>query len=84
MNRYCRAYRLGEMRAFAGWEQRATGVADLGDDEVVYLRADLTVVRTPVLTDPQPVWEAVDSSWRQFCTDRLRFAVPADTGPSRT
>jgi hypothetical protein len=71
MSRYCRAYLLAELRAFDGWtESPATGLAD---EDIVYLCDDLTVVRTPVLAEPQVVRDVVDSAWREFCTTRLSF-----------
>ncbi len=76
MSPYSRAYRLGELRAFEGWADPAG--AALTDDDIVYVRDDLTVVRTPVLADPQLIWDAVDQRWRDFCTGRLRFERPAD------
>ncbi|KOX07139.1 hypothetical protein ADK66_20550 [Micromonospora sp. NRRL B-16802] len=81
MSPYSRAYRLGELRAFDGWAEPAgTG---LTDDDVVYLRDDLTVVRTSVLTDPQLIWDSADPRWQDFCITRLRFDRPADLRPTR-
>jgi len=44
---YCRAYRLAELRAYTGWADVGPA-ADLGQEDVVYLWDDLTVVRSPV------------------------------------
>jgi hypothetical protein len=84
VSRYCRAYRLGELRAFDRWAGSAAEcAADLDDGAIVYLCDDFTVVRTPVLVDPQLIWNEVDLRWREFCTTRLHFDLPADLGQPR-
>jgi hypothetical protein len=74
---YCRAYRLGELRAFTGWSD-ASAAEDLGDEDIVYLRDDLVVVRSPVSDDQHPIQSSVTPQWRDFCETRLGFGIPAD------
>ena len=73
---YSRAYRLAELRAYAHLRQPAD-VAELGDDEVVYVHDDLTVTRG--------IWPGEDvvpvdrpDEWQRFCRDVLEFRVPDD------
>jgi hypothetical protein len=74
---YCRAYQLGELRAFPGWPD-AGAAADLADEDIVYVWEDLTVVRSPVSDDQHPIELPVTAAWREFCETRLGFAIPAD------
>jgi hypothetical protein len=77
MRTYCSAYRLAELRAFAEWAD-AGAAADLGDEDIVYLWDDLTVVRSPVSEDEHPIHASVTPAWREFCQTRLGFSIPAD------
>jgi ankyrin repeat protein len=73
---YCRAYRLGELRAYAHLHQPPE-VAELGDAEVVFVHDDLSVTLG--------IWPGEDlvvvgrpDDWRRFCRDILGFRVPDD------
>ncbi|GGW63055.1 hypothetical protein GCM10010503_45130 [Streptomyces lucensis JCM 4490] len=80
MRPYCKAYRLGELRAFPEWSTLADGSQErLGADDIVYVRDDLTVVRTPVLTEESVILGQVTASWRRFCLGVLGFSVPDGT-----
>ena len=74
MRTYCRAYFLRDLRAYAGWASGVdTDQADFGDDDIVYLWDDYTVVRSPVLADQGVLWASSTEQWRAFCTDALGF-----------
>lgn len=77
MRIYCRAYRMADLRVFAGWADSGVA-ADLGDEDIVYLRNDLTVVRSPVADDQHPIHSSTTAQWREFCETRLGFSIPAD------
>lgn len=71
---YCRAYLLGELRAFPGWiEPEAAG----GPDTVVFVHDDLTVTRS-MWRDQDVLRSGADSAWERFCHDELGFRVPDD------
>jgi hypothetical protein len=74
MPRYCRAYRIGELRKFPGW----TDSTELADEVFVYLWDDLTVMRDPIQLAERTLWDAVTPQWEEFCTTELRFALPKD------
>ncbi|MFF8633756.1 ankyrin repeat domain-containing protein [Streptomyces pilosus] len=68
---YCRAYPLGELRRFPGW-QDSTGE---DDSAVVYLHDDLTVTAS-VIPGDRTVFAGDTPGWSDFCRDALDFAVP--------
>jgi hypothetical protein len=68
---YCRAYRLAELRAFAGWP------SGQGEDAVVYLHDDFRVTAT-AWSGEDVLFDAVTDEWRAFCTGTLGFRVPDD------
>lgn len=74
MARYCRAYRIGELRKFPEWDDPR----ELTDDVFVYLWDDFTVLQNPIQLDEQVLWDAVTPEWREFCHTELRFAVPQE------
>lgn len=79
MRRYCRAYLLRELREFPGWQDvPGEDGAPLGDDTVVYLWDDLSVVTTPVIPEGPVLREAGGDDWERFCTQTLRFETPEE------
>ncbi|MEU3624233.1 hypothetical protein BS329_35315 [Amycolatopsis coloradensis] len=67
---YLRAYRLGELRAFEELPALAAG-----DDDVVFLCADLSVRELP-FADAPVLFDGRSPGWARFCRDRLAFAEP--------
>jgi hypothetical protein len=79
---YCRAYLLGDLRRFQGWQEPQAGPGqELADDTVVFLHDDFTVTRA--------AWPAGDvlfagdsdgdsGRWAAYCRSALDFAVPDD------
>ncbi|MGK5548620.1 hypothetical protein ACSNOH_28390 [Streptomyces sp. URMC 127] len=91
MRAYSKAYPLRDLRSFDGWAELARGAdAGLGDDDVVYLRDDLTVVRTPVLpgAGAHGLVETPTAPWRAYCSAALGFGAGeprrAPDGPAGT
>jgi hypothetical protein len=79
---YCRAYRLGELRAFESWADSAGAAsAQLSDDEIVYLTDEFTVLRSPVVADEAPIWADDTPEWREFCASVVNF-TPDDLNPA--
>ena len=90
MGIYCKAYLLGDLRAFAGWSENAMEARQLettaghasaprvlGDEDVVYVQEDY-VVTDGIFKDENVIFERVDDAWLAFCKDRLGFAIPED------
>ena len=92
MPTYQRAYRLGEMRRFDGWQESNPTARDdaaeddapgpLTDDTVVFLHEDLRVTLT-CFSDVDVLFQDAGDAWRRFCTDDLGFAVPDWEAESR-
>lgn len=76
--KYCKAYYLKDVKAFAGWsEPSEQGAATSADDDVVYLWDDFTVVKSPVLPGGV-LFDEVTTAWKDFCTTTLQFHIPED------
>ena len=77
--KYCKAYYLRDLRRFASWAELAKGKEkQLEDDDVVYVRDDLTVTTTGHDTeeDDDLVYDEVSAAWEAFCQDELKFEIP--------
>jgi hypothetical protein len=78
MRKYCKAYKLADVRQFSGWvEKREENEAELPDDGICYIWDDFTVVRSPV-QDKGVLFDNVTPEWQEFCTTTLRFEIPED------
>lgn len=78
MHKYCKAYKLGDLRNFQGWSTSAQqGDQNLSDDTVCYVYDDFTVVQSP-FHDEKPIFDAVTSEWQEFCRTVLKFEIPED------
>lgn len=82
MVKYQKAYHLGNLRAFDGWQERAKGdKQEWNDDTVVYVRDDFKVVDFDQVFEDEPkecVLDAVDEAWKEFCKNNLQFEIPED------
>ncbi len=79
MRKYCKAYPLGALRQYPGWEEHPTNASEsaLTDTTIVYLWDDFTVVESPVLKQGN-LFDNVTPEWQAFCTQTLQFAIPED------
>jgi hypothetical protein len=91
MGTYCKAYLLGELRAYPGWKENAANAARrseahpgepagprlLDDESIVYLQTNY-VVTDGVFLDEHVLFDEVTPAWTEFCEKRLAFEVPAD------
>ena len=78
MHKYCKAYKLGQLRQFSDWaEQGEEQEPELTDESIVYLWDDFTVVRSPV-QEKGIIFEVVSPEWRDFCVNTLHFEIPED------
>lgn len=78
MRKYCKAYRLGDLRQFNGWvEKREENEPALPDDSTCYLWDDFAVVKSPV-QEKGVLFDAVTPGWREFCATTLKFEIPED------
>ncbi|MBA2283893.1 MAG: hypothetical protein H0W02_00270 [Ktedonobacteraceae bacterium] len=78
MRKYCKAYRLGDVRQFSGWVEKRNEQDDMLPDETIcYLWDDFTVVTSPV-QDTGALFVSSTPEWRTFCVTTLQFAIPED------
>lgn len=78
MHKYCKAYKLEQLRQFSGWSEQGEGSEpELTDERIVYLWDDFIVVRSPV-QEKGIIFDAVTPEWRDFCANTLHFEIPED------
>lgn len=78
MRKYCKAYKLSDLRQFSGWvEKRVEDGQELSDDDICYLWDDFTVVQSP-LQEKDILFNMVTSEWQDFCKTILKFEIPED------
>ena len=77
--KYCKAYHLKDMRQWSDWiEKHEEQEPELGDDTIVYLWDDFTVVRSPIISDKGILFDHVTPEWQEFCRRTLDFKIPED------
>jgi hypothetical protein len=74
---YCKAYLVRDLRAFVDGGSRPAGLAELGDDDIVYVHQDLRVTRSMWHGEDVLIGD-VTPAWRAFCEGPLGFAIPDD------
>jgi hypothetical protein len=78
MRKYCKAYHLKDLQAFAGWVSKKTEHEQtLTDDTICYIWDDFTVVESPI-TNKELLFDDVTPEWQHFCKATLNFAIPED------
>ena len=78
MRKYCKAYKLGDIRQFSDWAQKPEeNGTELSDDDICYLWDDFTVVKSPV-QDKGVLFDTVTPEWQDFCKTTLKFEIPED------
>ena len=76
MGRYCKAYQLGRLREFEGWDEAPTeDGADRDADSIVYLQESYAVT-DGIFKDEGIVCDRVTGEWKEFCTTKLGFEPP--------
>ncbi len=78
MIKYCKAYKLEDLRKFSGW---ATASLDedqeVSDDDLAFVWENLTVTKS-CFAEEDYLLETVTSEWEAFCRHELQYAVPED------
>lgn len=73
--KYCKAFRLGELRQFSEWPSAAADT--LADDQIVYVHQDFTVTKS-MWHGEDVLFDAVSPEWKAFCERTLAFAIPEE------
>ena len=79
MPRYCKAYKLEDVRKFPGWGDGAEANSkELGDDDLVYIQEDFTVTKNCLDLDNKDdfIFTKITPEWEAFAKDELKFEVP--------
>jgi hypothetical protein len=92
MSRYCKAYVMPRFREFNGWSEKRENVRretrrvdgkeeefqrELTDEDCLFLQ-DNFVVTDGIFKDQNIIFDQVTDEWKQFCTEKLAFQIPAD------
>ncbi len=78
--KYCRAYRVSELRQFSRWRENVDTMPDaasLGDDAVVFVHEDYRVTAS-INSDEKLVFSGADAEWKTFCAGVLKFRILDD------
>ena len=79
MSRYCKAYRLEDLRKFSGWSEMVRdNEKELNNDSIVYIQENTSVTTNPLDLDSQEdyIFDKTTPEWETFCKDELNFEVP--------
>jgi len=87
--KYCKAYHLEDLRKYPAWSESRINwkekkdVSNDGDDspftddKLVFIHQDFTVTES-VYYNENVIFNSVDSAWKEFCANSLKFKVPDD------
>ena len=80
MARYCKAYKLEDLRKFPEWSAAAREKQDLGNESIVYIQESHVVTVNPLDLDSADdfIFDSVSDAWKAFCANDLSFAVPTE------
>ena len=79
MSRYCKAYKLEDLRKFPKWAEVAKeNEKELSDGDIVYIQENLTVTKNCLDLDNEEdyIFTEVSPEWESFSKDDLQFEVP--------
>ena len=79
MPRYCKAYKLEDLRKFPKWSESSEEIEkDLKDDEIVYIEETLFVTKNCLELDKKEdyIFNDITPEWEKFCKEELEFEVP--------
>jgi hypothetical protein len=78
MGKFCKAYPVGRLREYGRWPESAEGAGGrrLTDEDYLFVQEDLTVT-DGIFLGENVVFEDATPEWAAFCTDVLKFKVPA-------
>ena len=87
--KYCKAYHLRDLRAYPMWTESrinwkrknsdGNGDSDEGftDDKIIFVHQDFTVTESSWHNE-NVIFNTVDASWQDYCSNSLKFKVPDD------
>ena len=90
MGKYCKAYSLKKLREFSQWTERSENTRkenkaiggkevevsrELTENEFLYLQENY-VVTDGIFKDENIIFDNVNSEWKDFCENSLKFEIP--------
>ncbi|MDJ0835250.1 MAG: hypothetical protein QNK37_01975 [Acidobacteriota bacterium] len=79
MPKYCKAYKLEDLRKFSGWSAAATTAEkEMEDNDLAYVMESLKVTKNCLDLDNEEdfLLNDVSNEWEAFCKEDLKFEVP--------
>ena len=79
MPKYCKAYKLEDLRKFSGWAGNAVAAEkEMDDNDLAYVMESLKVTKNCLDLDNEDdfLLNEVTPEWETFCKDELKFEVP--------
>ncbi len=81
MPKYCKAYKLEDLRKFPQWADSVKEAGkDLDDDSIVYIQENFIVTNNPLDLESEEdyILDRITPEWEAFCKDTLNFEVPQE------
>ena len=79
--KYCKAFKLGDLRKFASWSEGAIDARQPGtefsDEKIVFVHNDFSVTES-MKHGENVIFDQVTPEWRKFCLETLDFKIPDD------
>jgi hypothetical protein len=90
MGRYCKAYSIQDFRKFSQWTEESENTRretkeidgkeievnrELTNEDFLYLQENY-VVTDGVFQDENIIFDNVNSDWKDFCNNTLKFEIP--------
>ena len=90
MGMYCKAYHLGELRAYPAWSEKAENARKLDtegydlahprvltDESIVYLQHSF-IVTDDIHSEEYILFDDVTPEWINYCRNVIGFTIPKD------
>lgn len=78
MPKYCKAYKVKQVREFSGWSEKPKPDGKtLSDDDLCFIWENLNVTES-CFDETTVLLESSVPGWPDFCKDTLAFKVPDD------
>ena len=79
MPKYCKAYKLEDLRKFSSWSGAATAAEkEMEDGDLAYVMESLKVTKNCLDLDNEEDYllNDINAEWETFCKENLKFEIP--------
>lgn len=78
MIKYCKAYKIKDLRNFSEWaEPEPKEGNELSDDDIAFVWENLTMTKS-CFDEMDYLLEEITPEWQDFCMNELKFGLPED------